>query len=160
MANPTISYTAAPFTGGKVLLILAGFFGVIFAVNFLLAYDAISTFRGEVVDNPYEVGLHYDSDIAAAAAQAQRHWKVEVTLVGGLRATFRDSAGEPIAGLTVSGLFAAPADMQRDRPFALREAEPGVYIGEAPPAGVWDLRLKAARGGQVLFQSNNRIAPR
>jgi nitrogen fixation protein FixH len=160
MANATIPPAAAAFTGGKVLLILAAFFGVIFAVNFLLAYDAISTFRGEVVDNPYEVGLHYDSDIAAAAAQAERHWQVEVTLADGVRATFHDSEGQPIGGLTVSGLFAAPADMRRDRPFALREAGPGVYLGDAPPAGVWDLRLKAAREGQTLFQSNNRIGLR
>ena len=140
------------------MLILLGFFGTVFAANFLMAYDAVSTFRGEVVDNPYEAGLHYDSQIAAADAQSKRHWQVDVTLAGALRATFRDAQGQPLAGLDVSGNFAAPADKARDRRFAMRETAPGVYVGASPPAsGVWDLELTAARGGQTLFRSNNRV---
>ncbi len=158
MANSTTLSEGPLPTGGKVLLILFSFFGVVFAVNFLMAYDAISTFRGEVVDNPYEVGLHYDSQVAAAEAQSQRHWRVEVTLAGAVRATFRDAEGQLLTGLDVTGVFAAPADMSRDRSFAMREIDPGVYVGPAPPAsGVWDLTLKATRGGETLFQSKNRV---
>jgi nitrogen fixation protein FixH len=148
----------APLTGGKVLLILLGFFGSVFAVNFLMAYDAVSTFRGEVIDNPYEAGLHYDSQIAAADAQSKRHWQVDVTLAGAVRATFRDVQGQPLAGLDVSGTFAAPSDKSRDRRFTMRETAPGVYVGAPPPAsGVWDLELTAARGGATMFQSQNRV---
>ncbi len=87
-------------------------------------------------------------------------WQVKVTLAGAVRATFRDAAGEPLAGLAVSGVFAAPADMSRDRRFAMRETEPGVYVGATPPSGVWDLTLEARRSGQTLFRSNNRIKVR
>jgi nitrogen fixation protein FixH len=157
MANTTTLPEGAPLTGAKFLAILVVSFGVVFAVNFLMAYDAISTFSGEVVDHPYEDGLHYDSQIGAAEAQSERHWKVDVTLAGAVRATFRDAAGQPLTGLKVSGVFAAPADMTHDRRFAMRETAPGVYVGAAAPAGVWDLKLKAARGSQVLFQSTNRV---
>jgi len=57
MANSTLAREPARADGPKVLLTLIGFFGVIFAVNGLMAYDAVSTFRGEVVDNPYEAAL-------------------------------------------------------------------------------------------------------
>ena len=159
MAKATVLQAGAPLTGLKFLLILAGGFGVVFAVNALMAYDAISTFRGEVVDNPYEVGLEYNSQIAAAKAQSERHWKVDVALSREeSRATFRDAAGAPIDGLKVKGVFAAPADMKRDRAFALREIGPGVYVGEAaPPAGVWDFELTAMRGEATLFKSKNRV---
>jgi len=161
MANATMAPAGGSLSGGKVLLILIAFFGLDFGVNGLMAYDAVSTFRGEVVDHPYEAGLAYNNQIAAADAQSERHWKVEVTLAGGVRATFRDAQGRPVEGLTVTGVFAAPADMNRDRPFALREAGGGAYVGGvSAPAGVWDLKLKAKRDGATLFQSKNRVTLR
>lgn len=151
----------APLTGGKVLLILFAFFGVIGGVNAVMVYDAISTFRGEVVDHPFEAGLAYDTDIAAAQAQTQRGWTIDVTLAGALSARFHDAQGQPVAGLAVTGAFAAPADKSRDRKFALQETAPGVYAGATPPpSGVWDLTLQATRDGKTLFQSKNRVALR
>ncbi len=161
MTNATTASTGGSLTGPKVLLILFAFFGVDFGVNGLMAYDAVSTFRGEVVDHPYEAGLAYNNQIAAADAQSERHWKVDVTLAGGVRATFRDSQGRPVEGLTVGGVFSAPADMNRDRAFAMRDAGGGVYVGAvSAPAGVWDLKLKATRDGATLFQSKNRVTLR
>jgi nitrogen fixation protein FixH len=161
MADATTLKQSKPLTGGKVLLILLGFFGVTFAVNGLMAYDAISTFRGEVADNPFEAGLAYNNQIAAADAQSGRRWKVDVTLAGAVRATFRDAKGQPLAGLAVSGEFDSPADMKRDRLFQMKETGPGIYVAEAPPpSGVWDLRLKAERGAETLFQSTNRVTLR
>ena len=159
MSDVSIPNQGAPLTGAKVLLILFAFFGVVGGVNALMIYDAISTFRGEVVDHPFEKGLAYDADFAAADAQTQRRWTVDVTLTGALSATFRDAQGQPVTGLAVSGAFAAPADMSRDRKFALKETAPGVYAGASPPAGgVWDLSLQAKSDGKTLFQSKNRIA--
>ena len=158
MSDISLPRLGRPLTGPRVLLILLAFFGVITGVNAVMIYDAISTFRGEVVDNPFEAGLRYDTDVAAADAQVQRRWKVEVSLAGGLSVTFRDAQGRPVEGLAVAGAFDAPADMSRDRKFNLSETRPGVYAGVTPPgAGVWDLRLTATRDGRTLFQSKNRI---
>ena len=162
MRNATTVSTPNPLTGGKVLLILVGFFGVTIAVDGLMSYDALSTFRGEVVDHPYEAGLAYNNQIAAADAQSERRWKVDVTLAGGgVRAVFRDAQGQPLDGLAVSGVFAAPADIKRDRPFSMQGTGGGAYVGgQSPPSGVWDLRLKATRGGRTMFQSKNRVTLR
>ena len=159
MSSVSIRTQSAPLTGAKVLLILFTFFGVIGSVNALMVYDAISTFRGEVVENPFEAGLAYDSDIAAALAQSQRRWRVDVSLAGGsLSVTFHDARGQPVSGLIVTGAFAAPADTSRDRKFALEEAGDGAYIGAAPPAsGVWDLTVIAKSDGRTLFKSKNRV---
>ena len=149
-------------TGAKVLLILLAFFGVVFGVNGLMAYDALSTFRGEVDPHAYQDGLAYNSQIAAAAAQTQRGWKVDIQLgAAGPRATFRDGEGHPVEGLAVTGLWAAPADMRRDRKFALREDAPGVYVAQGGAlAGAWDLELEARRGDEILFRSRNRVTLR
>lgn len=159
MSDVSIPDRGASLTGGRVLLILCAFFGVIGAVNALMVYDAISTFRGEVVANPFEVGLAYDLDIAAAEAQSRRGWKVDVSLAGGaLSLTFHDAKSQPIRGLQVTGAFAAPPDMSRDRKFTLKETDNGTYGGAEPPAsGVWDLSILARRDGETLFKSKNRV---
>lgn len=163
MAHSTTLEPGARLTGGKVLLILIGFFGVVFAVNGLMAYDAVSTFRGEVEAHPYEDGLAYNGQIAAAQAQARRGWKVDVQLdPAGPRASFRDADGRALEGLVVSGRWGAPADKTRDRAFAMHEAEPGDYVaqGASATAGAWDLELEAKRGAETLFRSHNRVTLR
>jgi len=157
MTDATRVVEGKPLTGAKVLAILVGFFVVVFGVNFLMAYDAMSTFRGEAARNAYETGLKYNSEIAAAAAQNERHWKVDVTMADGFAATFRDADGHAVEGLAVTGAFAAPADAKRDRAFALVETSPGVYAGAAAPAGVWDLQISAKQDNQTMFQSASRL---
>ncbi len=163
MAHSTTLDSGARLTGAKVLLMLIGFFGLVFAVNGLLAYDAVSTFRGEVEAHPYEDGLAYNGQIAAAQAQAQRGWKVDVQIdPAGPRAAFRDAEGRAVEGLAVTGRWGAPADKTRDRVFSMREAGPGDYVaqGASAGAGVWDLELEAKRGAQTLFRSHNRVTLR
>src|SRR3569833_4147 len=132
---------------------LLTFFAVVFGVNGVMMFVAISTFRGQISDHPYEAGLKFNAELAAAAAQNDRGWKVEMSMTDGVRASFRDAQGRPLEGLAVAGVFAAPADVKRDRVFALTETSPGVYAGPTAPAGVWECQLTAKRGGETLFQS-------
>ena len=157
MANSTTLHTGTPLTGRKVLAILLSCFGVVFTVNGYMAYHAVSTFRGETADHPYEVGIKFNGELEKAEAQAARGWKVDVALAGATRATFRDAQGHALPGLAVTGVFAAPADTQKDRKFALTETSPGVYAGPAAPSGVWDLELTARQGDATLFQSSSRL---
>ena len=157
MTDSTRATQAAPLTGGKVLAMIVAFFAVVFGVNFLMAYDAMSTFRGDAAAHAYEAGLKYNSEIAAAAAQNERGWKVELAMTDGFTATFHDADGRAVEGLTVSGVFGAPADVKRDRAFVLVETSPGVYAGAAAPAGVWNLQFSAKRDNQTIFQSASRL---
>ncbi len=55
-------------TGRKVFAITAAFFGVIIAVNLLLAYKAVSTFPGLEVQNSYVASQTWDAERAAQQA--------------------------------------------------------------------------------------------
>ena len=56
-------------SGRHILGILAGFFGIVFAVNGFFIYRALSTHSGEVASEPYAQGLAYNDRIAAAVRQ-------------------------------------------------------------------------------------------
>lgn len=152
-----------PLTGLGVLAILLGSFAVIAAVNSAMVYYALSTFSGEVDPHPYEHGLAYNKDIAAAVAQEARHWQVsaEVTGKGTMRtveAAFRDGTARAISGLHVTARLEFATDMIRDRSVTLSETAPGAYSGTLPLAGGnWELILRAERDGKQLFVSHNRI---
>jgi nitrogen fixation protein FixH len=149
--------------GRTVLAILVAFFGVVGLVNAVMVYYALSSFRGEVANHPYEAGLAYNSEIAAARAQNARNWNVAAKLVteakrGRLDVGARDAQGQPIPGLRVIGIFASPVDAALDRRIELVEAPIGSYSGEVRVApGYWDLEILAKREGTTLFQSKNRI---
>jgi nitrogen fixation protein FixH len=152
-----------PLGGRTVLAALLAFFGVVGAVNALMIHYAISSFRGKVANHPYEAGLAYNSEIAAARAQEARNWTVEVKLVSDasgrrLAVVARDAQGQLIPRLNIIGLFASPVDGTLDRRIELSEVETGTYMGKVPvAAGYWDLEILAKREEATLFQSKNRI---
>ena len=75
-----------------------------------------------------------------------------------MSAAFRDKDGAPVTGLQVRGSFASPADLYKDEAFAMRESEPGIYVGDAPVKnGVWDFNIVGGRDGATLYQSINRV---
>lgn len=156
-------FEARRLTGGMVLAIFVAFFAVVGGVNAVMIAYAVSSFRGEVVEHPYETGLAFNTEIAAARAQEARDWKVEAKFLPAsaarrLQLATQDARGQPIAGLSWSGKFAAPVDSKRDRPFELSETAAGRYEGEIAVApGRWDLELTAARNGAVLFRSKSRV---
>ena len=55
-------------TGRKVLLLLVGFFSIVFLVNGVMIHLALKTFPGVEDARPYERGLAYDREIAQALA--------------------------------------------------------------------------------------------
>jgi len=154
---------AQGLTGAKVLAILLLFFGSVFSVNALMAYYALSTFRGEVADHPYEVGLAFNNEIAAARAQEARRWRVEVAFPHDgdgkrVEVSAHDAEGSAIVGLKLIATFKAPVDASRDRAVELVERRPGVYAARVPVAdGRWDFEFAAQRDGDTLFQSKSRI---
>jgi nitrogen fixation protein FixH len=153
-----------PLTGWKVLAIFVGFFLTIFVVDGVMAFKAIRTFSGEVNPHPYERGLAYNKEIAAAREQAARDWKVDVRVAragpgeAAIAVEARDAAGKPVTGVAMRALLAAPADVAKDVRVTLAETAPGRYQARAAlPPGQRDLVLTAERDGRELFRSKNRI---
>jgi nitrogen fixation protein FixH len=52
--------------GRTVLFWFLGFFGVCIAVNGIFVYKAVSTFKGVVAEDAYQIGLHYNDILKEA----------------------------------------------------------------------------------------------
>ena len=125
MSRPLAS--PKPLTGRKVLFMLVAFFGVVIAVNVIMAKLAIQTLPGTEVDSAYSASLAYESEIAAAHDQNARNWKVDAHIErdsgGGatLQVEARDKNGPPMSGLKFQGRFERPTDRRADQAVALAE---------------------------------------
>jgi nitrogen fixation protein FixH len=162
---PTSSVSPKPLTGRLVLIMLLGFFGVVFGVNFTMMKLAISTLPGTEVDSAYTASLGYEKEITAAHDQTARRWKVEAHIErdgsGGasLQVDARDDSGRPMTGLKFQGTLERPTDKRADLAVSLAEVGIGIYRGSAPAVapGQWDLVLEGDAAGQRMFMSKNRV---
>lgn len=155
----------APITGRTVLYWLIGFFAVIFAANTVFIWLALGSFPGEVEEGSYKVGQRYNQEIAAARAQSELGWSVEIDLSRGaggsadLVVSAADADGGPLTGLTFTANLIHPTNDANDTQFTLRETENGRYAGtaEAVPAGNWNLEVLAENTEGRVFKSENRL---
>lgn len=131
----------AELTGKHVLAITVGAFSVIIAVNFLLAYKAVSTFPGLEVQNSYVASQEFD---AAKAAQVALGWTLTPSYEAGqLRLAFTDGQGRAVTLGGLGVLIGRPTETQEDvRPvFASSE---GVYVAAADlRPGKWMMQVEA-----------------
>lgn len=144
-----------PLTGRHVLIAILAFFGVIFAVNGVMTYFALSTFSGLAVDDAYRKGLRYNQQIAAADAQTAKGWQGELAYHDGpgvLRLVLVDRAELPLRDLRVEGVLGRPASAQEDRAIAFVQTTPGVYEASVGllPGGQWSARLSAYQGSEAM----------
>ena len=82
-SSPIINDIGKELKGWHVLLIMLGFFGVMFAVNGVFLYHAITSFPGEDVKKSYVQGLNYNQTLSARASQADLGWRAEAGLRDG-----------------------------------------------------------------------------
>ncbi|MFN4009431.1 MAG: FixH family protein [Pannonibacter sp.] len=155
-----------PFTGRTILFWILGFFGVIFAANAVFLYYAIGTFPGTVVDSSYKAGLAFNSEVAAAKAQADRGWQVGAHLDRSSGGTARitvnasDAAGVALGGLVFTAKLAHPTAAGLDQMVALAPLEDGRYTGvTAQPLapGNWNMVIEAEGAEGRMFRSENRV---
>jgi nitrogen fixation protein FixH len=151
-------------TGRMVLSCLVAFFGLVAAVNAIMATAAISTLSGLDADSPYEAGLAFDAEIAASRAQQALHWqvdaKVDRTEEGRIlvEITARDVDGTPLPGLSATASLAHPTDRRLDRDLAVTQDGPGHFHGVTGAAlGQWDVVIDLSRDGVRQFRSRNRV---
>jgi nitrogen fixation protein FixH len=157
-----------PLSGRAVLFLLLGFFGIVIAANGILMALAIGTMPGLETEKPYQAGIDYNAEIAAARAQASRGWKVASRVVrdpsgrAAVTVNARDANGAPLPGLVVMVRLIRPTDQRADRLAMLNERETGRYVGDAADVaeGLWDIEIEAGRGDARLYRSKNRITLR
>ncbi len=150
-------------TGRTVLICFVSFFGIVFAMNFVMVRVALSTFSGVETESSYKAGLSFKNDVAAAHAQDALHWNVEATLQHGAASRIilsaRDAQQTPLSGLTPETRLAHPTDKRRDIPVQFVETTPGRFESlTALPEGQWDLVIGLKRDEETLFRSKSRIS--
>jgi nitrogen fixation protein FixH len=131
-------------TGRHVALIIVAFFGVVIAVNVLMATLAVKTFGGVVVENSYVASQEFNRWLAQARAQEQLGWTIDPGVAPDRRVTVSLS----VAGAEVSGVARHPLGRQPEVPLRFH-AERGQLISDRPlPAGRWAVHLVVRKGGQ------------
>jgi nitrogen fixation protein FixH len=138
-------------TGYHVLAAFVGFFLIVFAMNGVMVYQAVTTFGGLETTDAYRKGLAYNERIAEADMQTRLGWAADVSVAAnndGVTIRMTDQAAQPLPALTISGTIGRATTNRFDRPITLREVEPGVYTsagGDQLEAGTWVVNLSAMR---------------
>ncbi|THD83475.1 nitrogen fixation protein FixH [Aliigemmobacter aestuarii] len=139
-------------TGRKVLIFTVTAFGIIIAVNVVMAWKAISTFPGLEVKNSYVASQTFDAE---RAAQASLGWTLAHdydAAAGELRLTFSDRQGAPVEVQDLSVLVGRTTMADEDRrPEFVRHL--GAYSAPVALApGKWMLHVKARAADGTAFQ--------
>lgn len=136
------------FTGRDMATILVGFFGVVIAVNLVMARYASSTFGGLVVENSYVASQEFNRWLAAAEADRALGWEAAVSRRDDGRVALTLS-GAP-AGTAVTGQAIHPLGRLPDARLTFVPLGEGGYVSrEVLPPGRWTLRLEALGAGHV-----------
>ncbi len=135
-----------PLTGRKVLGIAVAFFGVIFAVNFFMASQAIGTFPGVVTNDSYARSQTFNVD---RAAQEALGWSVAASLRDGeLHLAVTDENGAPADVAEIDATLGHATHPRDDVSPDLRRSGTGYVAPVDIAPGNWrvDLRARAADG--------------
>ncbi len=137
-------------TGKHVLAITLTAFGVIIAVNFYMAFNAISTFPGLEVKNSYVASQSFDRD---RAAQEALHWKVTPDYKDGiLTIAITDAAGQPVEVHDLAVTIGRPTHVREDQTphFTYHRGVYSTPLTLAP--GNWNIHLSARAENGTLFR--------
>jgi nitrogen fixation protein FixH len=152
--------SARPVTGRTVLGVALGAFGVILGVNALLAWFAVSTFSGLVVDNSYVASQDFD---ARRRAQEALGWTLAVAHEDGvLDLALTGPDGAPVRPDRLDVVVGRPATARDDRALALAPTPRG-YVAAAPLGpGAWTVAVEAVAANGARFHRREplRVADR
>ncbi len=131
-----------PFTGKHMTLILVAGFGVVIAVNVLMAHLATSTFGGIVVENSYVASQKFNGWLDEARREKAMGWQLSVARRGDGRLAV-DLTGAP-GDVRLEAEARHPLGRLPDVPMKFERAGAHEFVSDAVlPAGRWTLRLRA-----------------
>ncbi len=142
-----------PFTGRHMTGILVAFFGVVIAVNVLMARFAVSTFGGTVVDNSYVASQDFNRWIREGKTQQAQGWQASLGRAGSRLEVAVTQNRTPVTRGVLSGTAVHPLGRIPDMPLSFIQVGPGRYRSmQSVPAGRWRVELLLTGvGGQASF---------
>lgn len=140
------------FTGWHMTTILVTFFGVVIAVNLIMARFAISTFGGTVVDNSYVASQNYNRWLAQADRQERLGWVPTVALDQNRRVMLQVSKqGTQLTDVVATGIAIHPLGRAKLVPLAFDRLATGALLSrQALPAGRWRVQATINLGADEL----------
>ena len=145
--------TPAPrgFTGRHMWMVMVGFFGLIIAVNFTMAWVASRTFGGSIVENSYVASQQFNGWLRAARAQAQLGWSSTLGLDSDRHVVLAVKSAGGAGGFAATGTAHHPLGMAPDVPLVFAVGADGrLHSAAALPYGRWLVRIAVTRDGQVM----------
>lgn len=144
-----MNHTKKKITGFHVTLMFIAFFGVIMAVNFLMAGLALGSFSGTVVDNSYVASQKYNQWLEEGRKQAAYGWSVSepTRAADRLQISVIGSEDAPLSNAKINALAEHPVGRTEGVNLTFQETTPGQYTSnEVLPAGRWKLKISIVKG--------------
>lgn len=139
-----------PWTGRMVLSVTVLAFAVIIAVNFLMAYKAVSTFPGLEVDNSYVASQSFDAD---RKAQIALGWTLlQDYQPGAYRLTFTGQDGKPAPVADVTATIGRATEAKDDVVPVFTLANGAFTAPVTLPKGKWMVLMVAHAKDGTLYQ--------
>ena len=137
------------FNGWHMTAILVGFFGVVIAVNMVMATFATRSFGGTVVDNSYVASQNFNTWLEAARQQDDLQWTEAVERVGDRVAVTVETPQGPLSGAMITGIASHPVGRAEEVSLSFAAMEDGTYrSNETLEAGRWIVRIEITRGAE------------
>ena len=136
------------FTGKHALAVFVAAFGVIIAVNLVLAYSAVKTFPGLEVKNSYVASQEFNARLQEQQALG---WEIQAEATGGLLVLrIVDQTGAPVEVAELQAVVGRATHVKDD--FSPDFTFDGLAYA-APGEGNWNIRLIAkAKDGSEFAQ--------
>ncbi len=142
--------TERKLTGWHVLALFCTMFGIIIAVNMVLAVSAVRTFPGLEVKNSYVASQSFDKD---RAAQEALGWTVAAHVDDDFLVLQIDDRFGPVAPTITRATLGRATHVGDDRELNFKFDGAAHFAGAADLApGNWNLRLAAVAEDGTQFQ--------
>ena len=148
--SPTLEPDGKTLKGHHVLFWMMGFFGLMFIVNGVFLWAALSSFPGEDVRHSYLQGLQFNQTIASLKHQEDMAWKAELGLIvesdgDVLVARILDADGLALPSRNVTAELRRAATQDSDIILEMLPVGSGEYQAVLPvlSKGAWHVALNA-----------------
>lgn len=150
---------AREFTGRHMLMIMLAFFGVIIAVNVVMARFAMTSWTGLVVENSYVASQQFNEKMVAVRTQNDLGWVPKLHIAAGkITFTLIDRIGNPVRMAGGKATFQHPAFEAADWSALLVPSGNG-QLSASPviSPGVWVVNVEIDCGLAVPYRHSERI---
>jgi len=155
----TVQTKSNEFTGRHMWLLALSFFGVIIAVNVVMATFAIRSWTGLTVENSYVASQEFEEKRIAHEKQRAAGWRATLSyLPGAARLVIVDGGERPIDLGDVSVKFNRPVGGHDDQSLELKRNGKGAYEATVDlPSGLWEATVTAPETELGPFELRERI---